>query len=83
MTAGEGRCLDVRHTTSSAFKRIKVWQAAKSRRHSREPHDLSAAWAKRTRRSTSLSTEFDRRAGHVVRLMPPGLFNLSITQNQR
>jgi hypothetical protein len=43
MTAGEGRCLDVRHTTSSAFKRIKVWQAAKSRRHSREPHDLSAA----------------------------------------
>jgi hypothetical protein len=41
--AGNGRCLDVRHTTNSAFKRIKVWQAAKSRRHSREPHDLSAA----------------------------------------
>jgi hypothetical protein len=40
-------CLYVRHATSSAFKRIKVGKVAKSRRHSREPHDLSAAWAKR------------------------------------
>ena len=39
--------LDVRHTTSSAFKRIKVWQAAKSRRYTGQPHGLSAAWAKR------------------------------------
>jgi hypothetical protein len=27
---GNGRCLDVRHTTSSALKRIKVGQVAKS-----------------------------------------------------
>jgi hypothetical protein len=37
----------VRHATSLAFKGVKVGQVAKSRRHSREPHDLSAAWAKR------------------------------------
>ena len=44
---GNGRCLDVRHTTNSAFKRIKIGQVAKSRRCSSEPHGLSAAWAKR------------------------------------
>jgi len=32
------RCLDVRHATSSAFKSIKVWQVAKSRRYSSKPH---------------------------------------------
>jgi len=42
---GRSRCLDVRrldvrHTTSSAFKRVKAGQVLKSRRHSREPHDL-------------------------------------------
>ena len=44
---GNGRCLDVRHTTSSTFKRIKVGQVAKSRCYSSEPHDLSAARAMR------------------------------------
>jgi hypothetical protein len=43
---GERR-LDVRHATCSAFKAVKVGQVAKSRRYSSEPHDLSAAWAKR------------------------------------
>src|SRR5215469_8989037 len=41
------RCLDLRHTTPSAFKRIKVGQLPKLRSHSSEPHDLSAACAKR------------------------------------
>jgi len=44
---GNGRCLDVRHPTSSALKDIKVGQVPKSRRCSNEPHDLSAAWAMR------------------------------------
>src|SRR5262249_10237020 len=30
---------------SSALKGVKIGQVAKSRRHSRQPHDLSAAWA--------------------------------------
>ena len=42
------RCLDVRQATSSTFKGIKVGQVLKSRRYSSEPHDLSAAWAKRS-----------------------------------
>jgi len=37
----------VRHTTSSAFKAVKIGQIAKSRRYSNEPHDLSARWAMR------------------------------------
>jgi hypothetical protein len=40
------RCLDVRHATSPALKRIKVRQIAKSRRYSSNPQDLSAARAK-------------------------------------
>jgi hypothetical protein len=40
------RRLDVRYATSSTLKRIKVRQAAKSRRYSSDPHDLSAARAK-------------------------------------
>jgi hypothetical protein len=40
------RCLDVRHATSSALKRIKVRQVAKSRRYSSDPQGLSAARAK-------------------------------------
>src|SRR6516225_9061019 len=47
LACGEDRCLDMRHATSSAFKGVKVGEVAKSRRHSREPHDLSAAWAMR------------------------------------
>jgi len=43
----EVRCLDVRRATSSAFKGVKLRQVAKSRGYSSEPHDLSAAWAKR------------------------------------
>jgi len=43
---GNGRCLDVRHPTSSAFKDINVGQVAKSWYPS-ESHDLSAGWAKR------------------------------------
>jgi hypothetical protein len=39
--------LEVQHATSSAFKGIKGGQVAKSRRYSSDPHDLSAAWAKR------------------------------------
>jgi|SRR6516162_1883683 len=39
--------LNVRHATSSAFKNIQVGQVVKSRCYSNEPHDLSAAWAKR------------------------------------
>jgi len=46
MTVPEGRDLDVRHATGSAFKGVKVGQVAKSRRYSSEPHDLSAALAK-------------------------------------
>ena len=41
------RLVDVRHTTSSTFKNIKVGQLPKSRRCSSEPHNLSAAWADR------------------------------------
>ena len=44
---GNGRWLDVRHATSSAFKAVKIGQFAKSRRYSSEPHDLSAGWAMR------------------------------------
>jgi hypothetical protein len=36
-------CLDVEHATSSAFKHIKVWQAAKSRPYTGEPHGLTAS----------------------------------------
>jgi hypothetical protein len=43
---GGCRCLDVRHATSSALKRIKVRQVAKSRRYSSDPQDLSTARAK-------------------------------------
>jgi hypothetical protein len=39
--------IDVRHAAISAFEDIKVGQVPKSRRCSNEPHDLSAAWAKR------------------------------------
>lgn len=39
----------MQHATSSAFKGIKLRQVAKSRRYSSEPHDLSAAWARRRR----------------------------------
>ena len=39
----------MQHATSSAFKGIKVGQVTKSRRCSSEPHNLSAAWAKRRR----------------------------------
>src|SRR6516165_875097 len=38
----------MRHATGAAFKRIEVGQVLKSRRYSNEPHDLSAAWAKRS-----------------------------------
>jgi hypothetical protein len=41
------RRLDVRQAASSAFEDIKIGQIAKSRCYSVEPHDLSAAWAKR------------------------------------
>ena len=47
LTSTSSRCLDVRQATSSTFKGIKVGQVLKSRRYSNEPHDLSAAWAKR------------------------------------
>jgi len=43
------RGVDVRYVTSSAFKDIEVGQVPKSRRCSGEPHNLSAAWAKRRR----------------------------------
>ena len=39
--------LNVRHTTSSAFKNIQVRQVVKSRRYSSEPHGLSAGRAMR------------------------------------
>ena len=42
---GNGRCLDVRHHTSSALKDIKVGQDPKSQRCSSERHKLSAAGA--------------------------------------
>jgi hypothetical protein len=41
--------LEAQHATSSAFKGIKVGQVPKSRRCSSEPHNLSAARAKRRR----------------------------------
>ena len=41
------RLVDVRHAANSTFKDIKVGQVPKSRRYSSEPHNFSAAWAKR------------------------------------
>jgi hypothetical protein len=35
------------HATSSAFKGTRVREVAKSDRYSSDPHDLTAAWAKR------------------------------------
>ena len=40
-------CLDVRYATRAAFKGIEVGQVPKSRCYSNEPHNSSAAWAKR------------------------------------
>ena len=45
-SGGSVALLNFRYAASSAFKDIKVGQVPKSRRHSSEPHDLTAAWAK-------------------------------------